>query len=39
MFEGKLLGIVVIIVFELGIDIGSLDCVMSWGFLYIIVNF
>lgn len=38
MFEGKLLGIVATTALELGIDIGSLDCVMSWGFPYTIAN-
>ncbi|KEY70866.1 hypothetical protein S7711_00712 [Stachybotrys chartarum IBT 7711] len=38
MFEGKLLGIVSTTALELGIDIGTLDCVMSWGFPYTIAN-
>ncbi|KAH7133476.1 hypothetical protein EDB81DRAFT_659170 [Dactylonectria macrodidyma] len=38
MFEGKLLGIVATTALELGIDIGSLDCVMTWGFPYTIAN-
>lgn len=38
MFEGKLLGIVSTTALELGIDIGSLDCVMTWGFPYTIAN-
>ncbi|KAG6013684.1 hypothetical protein E4U54_006446 [Claviceps lovelessii] len=38
MFEGKLLGIVATTALELGIDIGTLDCVMSWGFPYTIAN-
>ncbi|KAF7560769.1 hypothetical protein G7046_g3370 [Stylonectria norvegica] len=38
MFEGKLLGIVATTALELGIDIGSLDCVMTWGFPYTISN-
>ncbi|GKT85205.1 DEAD/DEAH box helicase [Colletotrichum tofieldiae] len=32
MFEGKLLGIVATTALELGIDIGTLDCVLTWGF-------
>jgi DEAD/DEAH box helicase domain-containing protein len=38
MFEGKLLGIIGTTALELGIDIGSLDAVMSWGFPYTIAN-
>ncbi|KAG6041244.1 hypothetical protein E4U41_005371 [Claviceps citrina] len=38
MFEGKLLGIVATTALELGIDIGTLDCVISWGFPYTIAN-
>ena len=38
MFEGKLLGIVATTALELGIDIGTLDCVMTWGFPYTISN-
>ncbi|KAF4125296.1 DEAD/DEAH box helicase domain-containing protein [Geosmithia morbida] len=38
MFQGKLLGIVATTALELGIDIGSLDCVMTWGFPYTIAN-
>ncbi|KHN97871.1 DNA/RNA helicase, DEAD/DEAH box type [Metarhizium album ARSEF 1941] len=38
MFEGKLLGIVATTALELGIDIGTLDAVMSWGFPYTIAN-
>lgn len=38
MFEGKLLGIVSTTALELGIDIGTLDSVMSWGFPYTIAN-
>lgn len=38
MFEGKLLGIVATTALELGIDIGALDCVMTWGFPYTIAN-
>lgn len=38
MFEGKLLGIVSTTALELGIDIGSLDCVLTWGFPYTIAN-
>ncbi|RGP68334.1 dead deah box helicase [Fusarium longipes] len=38
MFQGQLLGIVATTALELGIDIGSLDCVMTWGFPYTIAN-
>lgn len=38
MFEGKLLGIVATTALELGMDIGTLDCVMTWGFPYTIAN-
>ncbi|KAH6710159.1 hypothetical protein EV126DRAFT_447920 [Verticillium dahliae] len=38
MFEGKLLGVVATSALELGIDIGSLDCVLTWGFPYTIAN-
>ncbi|KAL2120492.1 hypothetical protein VTJ04DRAFT_4519 [Mycothermus thermophilus] len=38
MFEGKLLGIVATTALELGVDIGSLDCVITWGFPYSIAN-
>ncbi|KAL7929095.1 P-loop containing nucleoside triphosphate hydrolase protein [Trichoderma chlorosporum] len=38
MFEGKLLGIVATTALELGIDIGTLDCVLTWGFPYTIAN-
>ncbi|KAL6881536.1 P-loop containing nucleoside triphosphate hydrolase protein [Trichoderma novae-zelandiae] len=38
MFQGKLLGIVATTALELGIDIGSLDCVLTWGFPYTIAN-
>lgn len=38
MFEGKLLGIVATTALELGIDIGSLDCVLTWSFPYTIAN-
>ncbi|KAH7327893.1 putative DEAD/DEAH box helicase [Stachybotrys elegans] len=38
MFQGKLLGIVSTTALELGIDIGTLDCVMTWGFPYTIAN-
>ncbi|KAM5348485.1 hypothetical protein ACJ41O_008309 [Fusarium nematophilum] len=38
MFQGKLLGIAATTALELGIDIGSLDCVMTWGFPYTIAN-
>lgn len=39
MFEGKLLGVVATTALELGIDIGTLDCVLTWGFPYTISNF
>ncbi|KAL2267489.1 hypothetical protein VTJ83DRAFT_4766 [Remersonia thermophila] len=38
MFEGKLLGIVATTALELGVDIGTLDCVLTWGFPYSIAN-
>lgn len=38
MFEGKLLGIVATTALELGVDIGILDCVLTWGFPYTISN-
>ncbi|ROT38704.1 P-loop containing nucleoside triphosphate hydrolase protein, partial [Sodiomyces alkalinus F11] len=38
MFEGKLLGVVATTALELGIDIGTLDCVLTWGFPYTIAN-
>jgi DEAD/DEAH box helicase domain-containing protein len=38
MFEGKLLGIVATSALELGVDIGALDCVLTWGFPYTIAN-
>ncbi|RFU72676.1 dead deah box helicase [Trichoderma arundinaceum] len=38
MFEGKLFGIVATTALELGIDIGTLDCVLTWGFPYTIAN-
>ncbi|KAK1829178.1 hypothetical protein QBC39DRAFT_392728 [Podospora conica] len=38
MFEGKLIGIVATSALELGVDIGSLDCVLTWGFPYTIAN-
>lgn len=38
MFEGKLVGIVATNALELGIDIGSLDAVMTCGFPYTISN-
>lgn len=38
MFEGRLLGIVATTALELGIDIGTLDCVLTWGFPYNISN-
>lgn len=39
MFEGKLVGVVATTALELGVDIGSLDCVLTWGFPYTIANF
>lgn len=38
MFEGKLIGIIATSALELGVDIGSLDCVLTWGFPYTIAN-
>ncbi|TQV96647.1 DEAD/DEAH box helicase [Cordyceps javanica] len=38
MFAGRLLGIVSTMALELGIDIGALDCVLTWGFPYTIAN-
>jgi DEAD/DEAH box helicase domain-containing protein len=38
MFEGKLVGIVATSALELGVDIGTLDCVLTWGFPYTIAN-
>ncbi|KAH6659292.1 DEAD/DEAH box helicase [Truncatella angustata] len=38
MFEGKLLGIIATTALELGVDIGTLDCVISAGFPYSIAN-
>ena len=38
MFEGRLQGIVATTALELGIDIGTLDCVLTWGFPYAISN-
>jgi DEAD/DEAH box helicase domain-containing protein len=38
MFEGKLVGIVATTALELGIDIGSLDAVLTVGFPYTIAN-
>ncbi len=38
MFEGKLLGIVATSALELGVDIGTLDAVLTWGFPYTIAN-
>ena len=38
MFEGKLMGIIATNALELGIDIGSLDAVMTVGFPYTIAN-
>lgn len=38
MFEGKLVGIIGTNALELGVDIGSLDCVVTVGFPYTISN-
>ncbi|KAL9624400.1 MAG: hypothetical protein Q9160_001362 [Pyrenula sp. 1 TL-2023] len=38
MFAGKLMGIVATTALELGVDIGSLDAVISMGFPYTIAN-
>ncbi|KAK3318337.1 P-loop containing nucleoside triphosphate hydrolase protein [Apodospora peruviana] len=38
MFEGKLIGIIATSALELGVDIGTLDCVLTWGFPYTISN-
>ncbi|KAI1398329.1 P-loop containing nucleoside triphosphate hydrolase protein [Hypoxylon fuscum] len=38
MFEGKLVGIIATTALELGVDIGTLDCVMTLGFPYTIAN-
>ena len=38
MFEGKLLGIIATTALELGVDIGSLDAVITVGFPYTIAN-
>ncbi|KAK3686410.1 ATP-dependent 3'-5' DNA helicase [Vermiconidia calcicola] len=38
MFDGKLVGIIGTNALELGVDIGSLDCVISVGFPYTIAN-
>lgn len=38
MFEGKLLGIIATNALELGVDIGSLDAVITLGFPYTIAN-
>ncbi|OQO02582.1 hypothetical protein B0A48_12110 [Cryoendolithus antarcticus] len=38
MFEGKLVGIVATTALELGVDIGSLDAVVTVGFPYTIAN-
>jgi len=38
MFEGKLMGIVATTALELGVDIGSLDAVITVGFPYSIAN-
>ncbi|KAI1005988.1 ATP-dependent helicase [Podosphaera aphanis] len=38
MFEGKLIGIIATSALELGVDIGSLDAVVSVGFPYSIAN-
>ncbi|KAI5866679.1 P-loop containing nucleoside triphosphate hydrolase protein [Durotheca rogersii] len=38
MFEGKLIGIIATTALELGVDIGTLDCVITLGFPYTISN-
>ncbi|KAL7782532.1 hypothetical protein V8C37DRAFT_397827 [Trichoderma ceciliae] len=38
MFKGNLIGIVATTALELGIDIGTLDCVLTWGFPYTIAH-
>lgn len=38
MFEGKLMGIIATSALELGVDIGTLDCVITLGFPYTIAN-
>ena len=38
MFDGKLMGIIGTSALELGVDIGTLDCVVSMGFPYTIAN-
>ncbi|CAJ2512283.1 Uu.00g052980.m01.CDS01 [Anthostomella pinea] len=38
MFEGKLVGIIATTALELGVDIGTLDCVVTLGFPYTIAN-
>ena len=38
MFGGKLMGIIATTALELGVDIGSLDCVVTMGFPYTIAN-
>lgn len=38
MFEGKLMGIIATTALELGVDIGSLDAVVTVGFPYTIAN-
>lgn len=38
MFEGKLIGIIATTALELGVDIGTLDCVLTLGFPYTIAN-
>lgn len=38
MFEGKLMGIIATTALELGVDIGSLDAVITVGFPYTIAN-
>src|SRR5690606_15636989 len=37
-FEGKLLGIGATTALERGVDSGTLDCVITWGFPYTIAN-
>ncbi|OTA69065.1 P-loop containing nucleoside triphosphate hydrolase protein [Hypoxylon sp. EC38] len=38
MFGGKLMGIIATTALELGVDIGTLDCVITLGFPYTIAN-
>ncbi|PHH50075.1 ATP-dependent helicase hrq1 [Ceratocystis fimbriata CBS 114723] len=38
MFSGRLRGIIATSALELGVDMGSLDCVISWGFPHSLAN-